>query len=65
MGTVNHADASLVITVDSGREVDGREGTDFNCEAEDLVRKDPGGARVCYRAATLKYLASANDQDVF
>ena len=25
----------------------------------------PGGARVCYRAATLKYLASANDQDVF
>ena len=40
MGTVNHADASLVITVDSGREVDGREGTDFNCEAEDLVRKE-------------------------
>ena len=39
MGVESHPDASLVITVDSGREVDGREGTDFNCEAEDLVRK--------------------------
>ena len=39
MGVANHPDASLVITVDSGREVDGRERTDFNCRAEELVKK--------------------------
>ena len=39
MGVANHPDASLVITVDSGLEVDGRERTDFNCRAEELVKK--------------------------
>ena len=40
MGVANPQDATLVITVDSGLEVDGPENTDLRCDAESLVKKE-------------------------